>query len=195
MHWWYIAAVADAVIVAAYVAISASVAHALTRLRRWHRNPVAVAIAAIFFTAGVHHGLLGAHQLLPYVGLDKDRGTSARHALDNWQAAGWEMAVAAVGVWCWGLRSRFPALVRGAGAFEDLRRRQKQALEVHGDLVQTLATAKLSLELGQPEQGLDAVERMLDASRRTMTDLLGEEGSEIELGAGDLRREAAADSA
>jgi signal transduction histidine kinase len=180
MHWWYVGAVANAVIVVAFVAISASIARALARADHWRRNPLAVATAAIFFAVGVHHGLLEAHP---------------RHALDEWQVAGWDLVVAAVGVWYWTLRSRFPALVRGAAVFEDLKQRQKQALEMHDDLVQTLASAKLSLELAKPEDGLDAVERMLSASRRTMTNLLGEEGAENELGPGDLRRETAAGGA
>ena len=175
MHWWYLGAVANAVIVAAYVAISAAIIRAVVRSRRSHRNPLALALAAVFLTAGVHHGLLFA----------------TRHALDAWETSAWDVAVAAAAVWCWALRSRFPALVRGAAAFEDLKRRQKHALEIHDDLVQTLAAAKLSLELEKPEEGLDAVERMLHASRRTMTDLLGDQESEIELGPGDLRRETA----
>ncbi|MHB8634708.1 MAG: hypothetical protein ACYDBQ_12240, partial [Thermoplasmatota archaeon] len=67
-----------------------------------------------------------------------------------------------------------------------------QAFELHDDIVQGLAEAKLNLDVGRREEGLRAIERTLLASRRIITELLGSEGSEIALGAGDLRRHAPA---
>jgi PAS domain S-box-containing protein len=48
-----------------------------------------------------------------------------RHAFGmSFTNAGWDLLTAALAVWYWTLRSRFPALVRGAAVFEDLRLRQ-----------------------------------------------------------------------
>ena len=189
MHWWYVGAAANAVVFAAYLAISLSIARGLTRTRQWRKNPLGAATAGIFFTCAVHHGSHTVHQLLPYAGLDKTHGVAMRKAFDFWQMSGWDIATAAVGVWYWTLRNRFPALVRGTAIFEDVRQRQRQALEIHDNVVQGLATAKLSFELDRPEEGLAALERTLEASRRIITGLLGESGSELELQPGDLRRE------
>ena len=73
-----------------------------------------------------------------------------------------------------------------------MRQRQRQALEIHDTVVQGLAKTKLSLDLGRTEEGEREVEETLAASRRIISDLLGEPDSETELGPGDLRREAPA---
>lgn len=72
--------------------------------------------------------------------------------------------------------------------FEDIRVRRREALEIHDNVVQGLAVAKLSLDLGRAAEATDAVERTLAASRQIITDLLGQPGSEVALGPGDLRR-------
>ena len=188
MNWWVVALVANLVIVVAYLAISFSIAGGLTRTRQWRHNPLAVATAAIFFTCAIHHGSHPFHMLLPVLGLEQGTGTAMREAFDSWHSASWDILTAGVGVWYWTLRSRFPALVRGAALFEDIKQRQRQALDIHDNVVQGLATAKLSFELNRPEDGIAAVENTLVASRKIITDLLGEEGSEIALEPGDFRR-------
>ncbi|WP_285550763.1 hybrid sensor histidine kinase/response regulator [Actinoplanes regularis] len=47
-----------------------------------------------------------------------------RHAFGSSFTVGWDLVTAVVAVWYWTLRGRFPALVRGAAVFEDLRLRQ-----------------------------------------------------------------------
>ncbi len=91
-------------------------------------------------------------------------------------------------MWYLTLRGRFPALVRGAAIFEDMRERQRQALQIHDNVVQGLTAAKLNFELGQHDEGLASVEETLAASRRIITDLLGDEGHETALHPGDFRR-------
>lgn len=192
MSWWHVAAVANAVILVAYLAIAFSIAGGLRRTGQWQTNPLGVATAAIFFTCAIHHGSHPLHMLLPAVGLEDKTGDAMRTAFDSWHSASWDLVTAAVGVWYWSLRSRFPALVRGAALFEDVKERQRQALDIHDSVVHGLATAKLSFELDRHEDGMRAVENTLAASRKIITDLLGEEGSEIALQPGDFRRAEAA---
>jgi signal transduction histidine kinase len=64
--------------------------------------------------------------------------------------------------------------------------------EIHDNVLQGLAKTKLSLDLGRTEEGEREVEETLAASRKIISDLLGEPGSEVELRPGDLRRQVAA---
>ena len=80
---------------------------------------------------------------------------------------------------------------RDTGA--DKRLRERQALDIHDNIVQGLAEAQLAFDVGRPEQAREAVDRTLAAARRLITELLGEPGSGTELGPGDLRRSTAGD--
>ena len=123
--WWQLTALANAIILAAYLAISFAIGRGLWRSRQWRNNPLGLATAAIFFSCAVHHGAHAAHLLLPYVGVGVHEGLVMRHAFGmSFSSAGWDLVTAGLAVWYWTLRSRFPALVRGAAVFEDLRLRQ-----------------------------------------------------------------------
>ena len=188
MDWWVVAAVANMVILVAYLMISLKTAGALIKTRQSVRdNPLAWATAAIFFTCAVHHGGHPAHQLLPALGADVHIGEAMRAAFNEWHVAFWDIITAAVGIWYWRLRGRLPALVRGAALFEDVRERQQQALEIHDNVVQGLTTAKLAFETGHEDQGMRSVERTLHASRKIITDLLGD-SADGTLQPGELRR-------
>lgn len=52
------------------------------------------------------------------------------------------------------------------------RLRQRQALSIHDDVLQGLVTAKLSFELGDPDQGLEMLDQTLEAARHLVSDLL-----------------------
>ena len=192
-QWWHVGAAANIVITAAYLAIAYSIVRRLIdeggRLRD---NPLATATAAIFLTCAVHHGSHPLHQLLPAVGAEAEINQAMRTAFNEAHVSLWDVVTAAVGVWYWTLRNRFPALVRGAALFEDLRERQRQALEIHDNIVQGLATAKLSFELQDPAGAMEAVEHTLVASRKIISDLLGAADSALGLEAGSLRRGKAA---
>lgn len=123
--WWQLTALANGVILAAYLAISFAIARGLLRSRQWRNNPLGLATAAIFFSCAVHHGSHTVHLLLPYFGKDIHGGLAMRMAFGmDFQAAAWDALTAVLAVWYWTLRGRFPALVRGAALFEDLRLRQ-----------------------------------------------------------------------
>ncbi|CAO5238127.1 hybrid sensor histidine kinase/response regulator [Frankia sp. AgKG'84/4] len=154
MTWWQVSAVANAVIMAAYMAISIAIGRALWRSGQWRKNRLGLATTAIFFTCGVHHGWHTVHLLLPDHamhtltghhmsgdgampgmdmgggeaggGPDPDRaeGNPMRLAFNDPRTTAWDILTATAAVWYWTLRSRFPALVRGAAVFEDLKLRQ-----------------------------------------------------------------------
>ena len=123
--WWQLTAFANAVILAAYLAISFAIGRGLWRSRQWRNNPLGLATASIFFSCAVHHGSHTVHLILPYLGSDVHAGMAMRMAFGmDFYAAGWDTVTAVLAVWYWTLRGRFPALVRGAALFEDLRLRQ-----------------------------------------------------------------------
>ena len=187
MSWWHVGAAANVVILAAYLGISYSIIRHLVPEQRWKSNPLAVATAAIFFTCAVHHGSHPVHQLLPAIGVDRDLGMAMRAAFDGWHVSLWDVVTAAVGVWYWTLRGRFPALVRSSALFEDVIERERQALDLHDNVVQGLATAKLAFEMNDRQRGMAALEQSLVASRGIISDLLGEARDRLPVG-GDLRR-------
>ena len=122
--WWVVAAAANGVVAVAYLAISFLVYRGLRTSPGSRRNWLGWATAAIFFTCAVHHGSHTAHMLLPYAGMDVHAGEAMRTALGHsYHTALWDVLTAAVGIWYWTLRGRFPALVRGAAVFDDLRLR------------------------------------------------------------------------
>lgn len=187
MSWWHIGAAANLVILAAYLAIAVTIARHLLPDGRWRSSPLAVATAAIFFTCAVHHGSHPVHQLLPLVGAELEVGAAMRVAFDDWHVSGWDIVTAAVGVWYWTLRGRFPALVRRSALFEDNLERERQALEIHDNVVQGLAAAKLAFELDERDRGMVALEDTLGAARRIITELLSRPGEAA--GSGTLRRD------
>lgn len=194
MSWWHVGAAANLVLLVVYLAIAFTIARHLLPNGGWRRNPLAVATAGIFFTCAVHHGSHPVHQLLPSLGSHEEVGNAMRVAFDDWHISGWDVVTAAVGVWYWTLRGRFPALVRRTALFEDHLERERQALEIHDNVVQGLASAKLAFELDERERGIAALDQTLKGARRIITDLL-EGAGDGTTDAGDLRRERAAGDA
>ena len=188
-----VSTVLNVVVVAAYLGISYTILRGLMKAGRVWSNPLMLATSAIFFTCAVHHGSHPVHMLLPTIGVDDQHADATRAAFGDWHTSIWDFLTAGVGVWYFMLRNRFPALARGSALFEDLRERERQALEIHDNVVQGLAEAQLAFDVGREQQAREAVDRTLAAARHIITELLGEPGSGIELGPGDLRRKAPAD--
>jgi signal transduction histidine kinase len=79
------------------------------------------------------------------------------------------------------------AMVHRKSEVETLRQRQRQALDIHDNVVQGLVMAKLSFELGETDAGMAAVDQTLAAARSFVTDLLGDPDI-VDLRNGALRR-------
>jgi signal transduction histidine kinase len=188
---WRVGAFANFVTMLAYFAICAAILVPLVRENQLRANRLGTATALIFFTCAVHHGGHTVHMMLPAFGISSDSGLAMRQAFDV-QAVLWDIFTAGVGVYYWTLRRTYGALMSGAKLFEDLRERQRQALEINDGIVQGLATAKLALELDQATVTRDALESTLASARRLITDLLGEVSDQPTFAPGDLRRSRAA---
>jgi len=188
---WRIGAAANLVVMVTYFAIVAAILVPLIREKQLRANRLGSATAAIFFTCAVHHGSHAVHMVLPSFGVRIESGLAMRDGFDPFQV-GWDIITAAVGIYYWTLRRTYGSLMSGAKLFEDMRERQKQALEINDNIVQGLATAKLSLELDQREMTREALESTLASARNLITDLLGDVAEKQTFEAGDLRRSRAA---
>jgi len=131
------------------------------------------------------------HMVLPALGVNIQSGLAMRQAFD-WQGVTWDIITACVGIYYWTLRRTYGALMSGAKLFDDLRERQRQALEINDGIVQGLATAKLALELDQQTVTREALESTLASARGLITDLLGEVSDHPTFAPGELRRSRAA---
>ncbi|MDP9181544.1 MAG: hypothetical protein M3P04_02050 [Actinomycetota bacterium] len=187
---WQIGALANFVTMTAYLAICAAIFVPLIREQQIKANRLGTATGVIFFTCAVHHGAHTVHMVLPALGVDLGSGLAMREAFDM-QAVIWDIFTAAVGIYYWTLRRTYGALMSGAKLFDDLRERQRQALEINDGIVQGLATAKLALELDQQHVTREALESTLAAARGLITELLGEVSDQT-FAPGDLRRSRAA---
>lgn len=66
--------------------------------------------------------------------------------------------------------------------------RRQQALEINDNIVQGLAVAKYSFDLGQEDKAREAIEGTLVAARSIISELLEDLGGEMDLGPGALTR-------
>lgn len=66
--------------------------------------------------------------------------------------------------------------------------RRQQALEINDNIVQGLAVAKYSFDLGQEAKAREAIEGTLVAARSIISELLEDLGGDVDLGPGALTR-------
>ena len=189
---WKIAAVANGVVAVAYVLIAWAIAAPLVRTQQLRSNKLGAATAAIFFTCAVHHGGHSVHMILPSFGLEEEHGLNMRAAWD-WHNAIWDVLTACVGVYYWTLRRHYGSLMRGAALFADLKERERQALQLHDEVVQGLVVAQMALDLDQRDQSREALASTLASASQIINDLIGRSHEDVRMGAGDLVRERPAD--
>lgn len=189
---WMLTVGANAVMVVIYGLVAVSMIRAIIDGRQLRTNPLLTATAAIFVTCTLGHGAHMAHALIPAAGV---WGASAmtpteavRAEFGDMRLLVWDVLTAAVAIYFFTLRNRFAVVTQGAAFCDDLAKREAQALEMHDNIVQGLAQAKMALDLGQREEGYAAIEQTLVAARRIMTEVLGKEGDFLDLGPGDIRR-------
>jgi hypothetical protein len=171
----------------AYAAIAYTIIRGLVASAQLRTNRLGVATALIFVTAAGYFALEGYHLLGPSLGIDKQHGLALRDGTD-WHMAVWGLLTAAAGIYYVALRRSSASAPQGAQMFEDLKARERQALEINDNIVQGLTVAKYAMSIGAEDHGRQAIDDTLVRARAIITDRLGEPGSEIELGPGDLRR-------
>lgn len=195
IEFWHVAAAATTVMWTAYTGIGVVMVSGMLRNRQWATNHLGVATAAIFLTCAASHGMHVMHSLLPAVGTDAVLGTAARGAFGDPRLVAVNLAAAAIAIWYVSLRNRFKVVWRGAALFDDMRERQDRALDIHDNVVQDVTRAKLELDRGNREAALEIIEETLADSKALTTEILGEEGSDIGLGAGEIHRPEEVDDA
>lgn len=188
MESWQVGAGANLVVAVAYFLICSAILRPLVRERQLRTNKLGTATALIFFTCGVHHGTHSVHLFGPSLGWDEEAGLALRQAF-TWHVTTWDIFTAGVGVYYWSLRKTYGPLMRGAALFEDMKARQRQALEINDNVVQGLVVARMALDLNEREKTEEALEKAMASASTIISDLLGQVGTETRLGAGDLIRE------
>lgn len=175
----------NGVVAMAYLAVAGILLANAVRSRHVFDNPLGVATVLVFFTCGGGHAVHMLQLLDVPLGVASAAGAAIQAEYAN-NLHMWiiDILTAIAGVSYWMLRRRFPALVSGAAVFEDLRARQRRALEINDNVVQGLARAKLALDMGRNAEGDEAVADTLGKARHIITGLLGDE----EVKAGSLRR-------
>jgi hypothetical protein len=183
---WQLVMAANVAAAAAYGVIAYLIISGLVASGQLRGNQLGVATGLIFVTGAVHHAILGMELLLPSLGADSAHGDALRRAWD-WHSVVWDLVTAAVGIYYLALR-RSRARVHGAQMFEDLKVRERQALEINDNIVQGLTVAKYAMTIGAEDHSKQAIDDTLTRARAIITDLLGEPGTAVEFGPGDLRR-------
>jgi hypothetical protein len=185
---WQLSAGANAIIGVAYLIIAYIIIGGLVRTHQVTTNKLGLATGLIFLTCGVHHGTHAFHMLIPSLGIHDQQALDLRKSW-HWPSVGWDIVGAAVALYYLSLRGSYASVLRGAQLFEDMKVRERQALEINDNIVQGLSVAKYALDQGQGEQSKKAVEETLRKARLIITELLGEQDSEVALGPGELRRQ------
>lgn len=185
---WQVSAGANLVIGAAYLAIAYIILSGLFGTRQVTTNKLGLATGLVFITCGIHHGSHSIHMLLPSLGIDDPQALALRESW-YWSSVAWDLVGAGVALFYLSLRGSYQPVLRGAALFDDMKTRERQAIEINDNIVQGLSVAKYSLEQGRDDQSRRAIEDSLKKARELITELLGEDGSEVELGPGNLRRE------
>ena len=177
---WQIGLACNAGIAIAYLCISLAIVVPLTRSNQLRSNPLGAATAAIFFTCAVHHGSHAVHMLLPSLGISDDKGLAMRTAW-GWPLTIWDAVGLVVALYYFSLRRNYSSLMKGAQLFEDMRKREQQALELNDSVLQGLVVAKMALDLGDPAKADAALTSSISSASRIITDLLGSEHFSMEL--------------
>lgn len=180
MESWVIGMICNAIIAVAYLLICAAIVVPLARGSQLRSNPLGAATASIFFSCAVHHGIHAVHMFLPTLGIDDEKGLVMRAAWD-WPLTLWDVVGAVVGVYYWTLRRNYSSLMGGAQLFEDLRRREQQALELNDTVLQGLVVAKMALDLDDTKRAHASLTASIDSASRIITDLLGSSYHSLDL--------------
>jgi hypothetical protein len=175
---WQVVTAANAVVAVVYFAIARSVVLGLVRTGQLRKNKLGTATALIFLTCGVHHGVHAVHMLVPSFGIHDVHALALRQAW-HWQSAVWDVITAIVGIYYLSLRGSYASVLRGAQMFEDLKVRERQAIEINDNIVQGLTVAQYAMDAGRDDQTRKAIEESLRRAQEIIDGLLtdGEHGA------------------
>jgi signal transduction histidine kinase len=171
---WVISAISNAVMVVVYGSISVIMLRGLWNGHQWRSNPLATATAGIFVTCTLGHGAHIAGLFGLMLGSDPHMVAMARQAMSDPALLLWDITTAVVAIWYFTLRNRLQLIFQGAALCEDMQKRQKDAQDLHDNVVQGLVRAQLALDMGQRQEGERAVEETLAAAKTIITGLLGD---------------------
>lgn len=169
---WSLGLVANLVIALSYVLIALTILRPLQRTGQLRSNALATATAAIFVTCAVHRLAQAVYLALPWFGSETPQGEAMRDAW-SWPLASWDLVGALVAIYYWSLRRSYSSLIEGAALFSDLELRERQALDLNDNVLQGLVVARMSLERGDRDKALDALDAAIGSAGTIITDLLG----------------------
>ncbi len=172
--WWMLGAACNAVIATAYFAIVFAIVRPLVAGRQLRSNALGAATAAIFLTCAVHHGAHVVHMLMPYAGVDLERGNAMRTAWGP-ELALWDLVGAVVASYYWTLRGGFGGGVESPQLFTDQVEREQRALELNDAVLQGMVVARMALELGERKRGMAALDNSIAAASHMITELIGDD--------------------
>ena len=172
--WWMLGAACNAVISIAYFMICFAIARPLVVSRQLTSNALGAATAAIFLTCAVHHGAHFVHMLMPYAGVDMVQGMAMRKAWGPGLAL-WDLVGAVVGVYYWTLRGGFGGQSASPQLFKDQVEREQRALELNDAVLQGMVVARMALDLGERNRGMEALDSSIASASKIITDLIGDD--------------------
>ncbi len=176
--------IANGVIFLTFTSVGVLLAWNMTRGKQWRGNILGAGTFAIITFCGIGHGIRFFQLMYPSLGIDLPFGLAARYEYNDWHPWVIDLITMVAGIWYWLMRGRFPDLVSGAAVYEDLRSRQRKALQIHDNVVQGIVRAKMALDLDDQPETDDALRDTLEASKRIIDDLLVTE----DITGGGLRR-------
>ncbi len=171
--WWILGAGSNAVIAVAYLMIVLIIARPLVANRELKSNALGAATAAIFFTCAIHHGAHVVHMLMPFIGVDVDRGSAMQVAWSP-ELALWDVVGAVVALFYWSLRTRLGTVDGDPQLFKNQHEREQRAMELNDSVLQGMVVAQLALELGQRERGVEALSDSIAAASEIITGLIAD---------------------
>ena len=178
MYW--IAIGSNLVIGFVAYALAWQIARNLLRDREWPTNRLALAMLAIVGTCSTGHLEHGFHLL------------SSNQAAALWppEAVVLDLITAAgISAYFYFQTGRLSQFARGAAMFEDVSVRNRNALQMHNEVVQRLAAARYAIVRGELAGARELVDQSLTSAREVITDLLPPEAA---VEPGSVRRRRAA---
>lgn len=170
--WWTIGVVTSAVLLCAYALVAIVIAVPLLKSGQFRSNLLGTATAGIFTSCALHHACLLFFLLSPTFGVHVVRGEAMR---DSWgiALALVDLIAVAAGIYYWTLRGRYGSILQGGKLFDDLRERERQALELNDSVLQGLVVARMALDLDQPQRAVAALDVAIGSASGMITGLLG----------------------